>query len=378
MLNQKIVSTLLLSLFSVTVAYSQQAWFVDGYHGGVYGHYPEWQARFMVDKLTEIPDWKISLEIEPETWDSVSVNDSKNFKDLQLYYSETGRFGRIEFTNPTWSQPYCYNISGESLIRQFAYGIDKIKEYFPEATFTTYAVEEPCFTSGMPQILKGFNFQYAALRCPNTCWGGYTTAHGKDLVNWIGSDGTSMLSVPRYGVEELSTENCFATTAANLSEEFVDACYKDGIKYPVGMCYQDAGWKHGPWIGAAVKNYHKPMQFTTWTEYINKIKSSVTPTDWKFSVEDVKPGLVWGSQVLQKIAREVRVSENKLVMAEKMAALDWLLTGREWPAAGLAEAWRTLMLAQHHDCWIVPYNHTGNKGLTWAGRVTEWTDASNR
>jgi predicted ATP-dependent Lon-type protease len=31
--------------------------------------------------------------------------------------------------------------------------------------------------------------------------------------------------------------------------------------------------------------------------------------------------LVWGSQVMQQIAQHVRVSENKLVMAEKMAAM---------------------------------------------------------
>lgn len=366
----------LISAFMVQ-ARAQQTWFVDGYHGGVYGHYPQWQARFMVEKLTQIPDWNISLEIEPETWDSVSVTDAQNFKALQEYYEKEGRFGRIEFTNPTWSQPYCYNVSGESLIRHFSYGIAKIKEYFPSATFTTYAVEEPCFASGLPQILKGFNFKYAILRNPNTCWGGYTAAFGQDLVNWIGPDGTSLLAVPRYRVEELSTENCFATESANQSEAFIKACFQDGVKYPIGMCYQDAGWQHGPWLGNAIKDYYKPTTYTTWTSYIESIKGKVKPTDWHFSSEDIMPGLVWGSQVLQIIAQQVRESENNLVMAEKMASLKQLYSGEAWPKADFAEAWRTLMLSQHHDCWIVPYNNNGNKGLTWAGEVAEWTASSN-
>ncbi len=53
---------------------------------------------------------------------------------------------QVEFTNPTYAQPYCYNISGESIIRQFQYGIAKINKHFPEVDFVTYSVEEPCFT----------------------------------------------------------------------------------------------------------------------------------------------------------------------------------------------------------------------------------------
>ena len=116
-------------------AQAQKAWFADGYHGGVYGHYPMWQAHFMVETLTENPEWAINLEIEPETWDTINVKDAENFKAFQEYYEIKGRFGRIEFVNPTWAQPYCYNISGESIIRQFGYGMAKTKEYFPNATF---------------------------------------------------------------------------------------------------------------------------------------------------------------------------------------------------------------------------------------------------
>ncbi len=375
---KKIYQIILLFVITLIVAATtnaQTAWFVDGYHGGVYGHYPIWQARFMVEKLTEIPDWKISLEIEPETWDSVSVNDAENFKALQEYYKTTGRFGRIEFVNPTWAQPYCYNISGESIIRQFDYGIKKIHQYFPDATFETYSVEEPCFTSSLPQILKGFGFKYAVLRNPNTCWGGYTSRFGKDMVNWIGPDGTTIPAVPRYECEELSETNTFATASANQSADFIAACFADGIKYPVGMCFQDAGWQHGPWLDNFIKDFYHPTVYTTWTDYINMIKDKVEPDNWRFSVEDVKPGLVWGAQVLQKIAQEVRVSENKLITAEKMAAFDYLFNGTPWPADDFAEGWRTLMLSQHHDCWIVPYN--GQPGNTWADNVTRWTNSSN-
>lgn len=350
---------------------NQTAWFTDGYHGGVYGHYPQWQARFMVEKLEEHPDWAINIEIEPETWDTISVTDSENFRAFQAYFEKEGPAGRVEFVNPTWSQPYSYNISGESIIRQFYYGMEKTREYFPSATFLTYAVEEPCFTSSLPQILKGFGYKYAVLRNPNTCWGGYTSAFGKDLVNWIGPDGTQITAVPRYEVEELSRETTWQTESWTNSNSFIEKCFANDILYPVGMCFQDAGWDGGPW-----HNEYKPTQYTTWFNYFEMIDGKVEPDDWHFSQEDIKPGLVWGAQVLQKIASQVRESENLIIVAEKIAAMDYLLDGKEWPEKDFAEAWRTLMLAQHHDCWIVPYN--GNPGDTWADKVVRWTGETNR
>lgn len=364
-----------LSLFCVIMmkipALSQTAWFADGYHGGIYGHYPQWQAHFMVEQLENHPDWAINLEIEPETWDTISVTDAVNFRAFQSYFEREGPSGRIEFVNPTWAQPYAFNISGESIIRQFHYGMAKTRDYFPTATFMTYAVEEPCFTSSLPQILKSFGFQYAVLRNPNTCWGGYTSAFGKDLVNWIGPDGSSILAVPRYDVEELSTETTWQTESWTNSNGFVEKCLASGIQYPVGMCFQDAGWHGGPW-----HNEYEATEYTTWSNYFKMIEGKVEPEEWHFTQEDIKPGLVWGAQVVQYIARQVRKSENLLITAEKMAAMDFLFNGTCWPEDDFAEAWRTLMLAQHHDCWIVPYN--GGTGDTWADKVVRWTDTTNR
>lgn len=85
---------------------------------------------------------------------------------------------------------------------------------------------------------------------------------------------------------------------------------------------------------------------------------------------------MWGSQILQRIARQVRQSENNLVMAEKMGVIANLSNGYRYKQEDLDEAWRTLMLAQHHDSWIVPYNRLhGQK--TWADEIRDWTQATN-
>src|SRR5690349_14093669 len=99
----------------VCVSRAQTAYFVDGYHGGLYGHYPDGYTRFLVDTLKRHPTWKINLEIEPETWDRVKTNDPIAYAELQQLAAEQTVGGRVEFVNPSYAQPYLWNISGESI-----------------------------------------------------------------------------------------------------------------------------------------------------------------------------------------------------------------------------------------------------------------------
>lgn len=363
---------ILLAVLFCAHIHAQQAYFVDGYHGGIYGHYPvKWKTQFIVDQLLKHPDWRICLEIEPETWDTVQVQTPDAYRQLEKVVNSN----QVEFTNPTYAQPYCYNISGESIIRQFQYGINKINKHFPDVRFVTYSVEEPCFTSCLPQILKLFGFKYAVLKCPNTCWGGYSNAYGGELVNWIGPDGSSILTVPRYACEKLEKNSTWQTTAWGNSDSYLKDCRDAGIKHPVGMCFQDAGWKNGPWLGSG-KNIKNNSIYVTWKDYIENISIGKTDDDYHFTQEEMHVNLMWGSQVMQRIAQEVRTSENKMVMAEKMSVIAHLANGYTCSQADLDEAWRTLMLAQHHDSWIVPYNGFNKQG-TWADAIERWTDSSN-
>ncbi|MDB5088123.1 MAG: alpha-mannosidase [Mucilaginibacter sp.] len=350
---------------------AQKAYFIDGYHGGVYGGYPDPFTRFMVDMLNKHQDWKINIEIEPETWDKAQQIDPAAYNEFKALAANQSANGRIEFINPAYAQSYLYNISGESIIRQFGYGIKKIRAHFTGAVFTTYSSEEPCFTTALPQILTSFGFKYASLKNPNTCFGGYAAAHGGELVNWIGPDGTGITTVPRYGIETLSNKSTWQTIGWENSPAFVNAAYTAGIKHPVGMTIQDAGWKGGPFMGVGLR-FGIQNTYTTWRNYFENVVAGDAKPDWKPSQEDMLVNLVWGSQVTQKIAQEVRLAENKIISAEKMASLAKIYNSAIYPVDSLDAAWRTLLLAQHHDCWIVPYN--GKPGKTWADEVLLWTN----
>jgi len=358
-----------------TIGTAQTAYFVDGFHGGVYGHYPPRFTQFIVDSMNAHPDWKINLEIEPETWDSVSTNDPAAFAEFQKLAADQSTRGRVEFINPAYGQSYLWDISGESIIQQLDRGMAKIREHFPNAQFKTYSSEEPCFTSALPGILKSFGIEHAVLKNPNTCWGGYMQAFGGELVNWIGPDGTSITTVPRYGIEALSTTSTWETIGNANLPQYVETALAAGIPHPVGMCIQDAGWRFGPWLSHVGQSY-QPTESTLWRHYFENIAQPTNMQTWRVSQEDVRVSLVWGAQVLQRIAQEVHASENKIFMAEKMATMAGVANAMPWPGETFDEAWRTLLLSQHHDCWIVPYN--GRRGSTWIDKVAQWTGSTDQ
>jgi alpha-mannosidase len=352
---------------------AQKAWFVDGYHGGIYGHYPSSFTQYMVDALRQHSDWKLNLEIEPETWEFARTNTPEAYQAFKSLVADQGPNRRVEFVNPAYGQSYLWNISGESVIQQLERGLREIHRHFPNAQVSTYCSEEPCFTSALPGILKSLGFKYAVLKNPNTCWGGYMRAHGGELVNWLGPDGTAILTVPRYQIETLKPGSVWETIAAFNPPSYIQAAREFGIAHPVGMCLQDAGWRFGPWLQREPGAY-SPSEYVTWSQYFESVALPRIAPDWRVSQEDIQVSLVWGAQVLQRIAQQVRRAENRLAMAEKLATLACVFGQKAWPEASLDEAWRTLLLAQHHDCWIVPYN--GRRGDTWADKVRRWTDGT--
>jgi alpha-mannosidase len=331
--------------------------------------------------MKEHPHWKINLEIEPATWDSVEINHPSYYKEFKQLVSDSAYASRIDFVNPSVAQSYLYNISGESIIRQFQYGMKKLHDHFPAIRFLTYSPEEPCWTSALPEILRSLGFKFAVLKNPNTDWGGYSRAHGGELVNWIGPDGTSILAVPRYAVEKLQPGSTWQTIAFGNSKNYIHASLKYGIKHPIGMTYQDCGWKFGPWLGNAVKHYYKPSRYVTWTHYFKSIAIPSTGDDWHLNQEDLKVALMWGSQVLQRLAQQERTTNNQLLQAGKIASIAAIYANAVYPEALFHRAWRNLLLSQHHDCWIVPYNIVPYYGkghhVTWADQVKIWTRESD-
>ncbi len=337
-------------------------YYADGYHGGVAGHMPPGAWRDILNALRELKAWKLSLDIEPESWAALHESDPQAYRELKVHLDRHDPDARVEMVGCTFSQPYGWAVGGESNIRQLLRGCEVIRQHFPNAVLNTYAVQEPCWASCLPQILISLGFTGAVLRDASTAWGGYPAGFDAELVKWVGPDGTELTTVPRYACE--AVQKVYETESINGTVEFTRKCIAHGIAKPVGMCFQDLGWPAKPRVTGDYIHY------VTWNEYIHAIASKPAK-EWHFGIEDTLTTLPWGEHTLQGVAQQVRSAENRLLMAEKLAALAFLENHNPWPATKLNEAWDDLLLTQAHDAWITATTRMGRQA--WAFQVASDT-----
>ncbi len=336
--------------------------YMDGYHGGVVGHMPPGSWRDILSALDQFPTWKISLDIEAASWEVLRRDDPEAFARLASLLADTSPSGRVEMVGATYAQPYGWAVSGESNIRQMQRGLRVIRESFPGLSITTYAVQEPCWATCLPQILRSLGFTGASLKDASTAWGGYMAGYDASLVRWEGPDGTAIPAVPRYAVERL--QHVWETESIDATEEFAERCRRAGIQHPAGMSFQDLGWTAKPRVQGA------RIRYFTWREYIHDVAGPPTAS-WRVSIEDILVTLPWGDPTLRTVAEQVRSAENRIVVAEKMAALAYALKRAPYPAEALDAAWEKLLLTQAHDAWITATTRRGREA--WAFDVASKT-----
>ncbi|RRA47504.1 hypothetical protein [Acidipila sp. EB88] len=341
-------------------------YYMDGYHGGVRGHMPEGCWRDILQALEHTPEWKLSLDVEADSWSTLAREDPSCFRTLATMVAAKGPGARVEITGGTFSQPYGWAISGESNIRQLQRGLELIRRSFPQARVETYAVQEPCWASCLPQILRSFGFTGASLKNASTAWGGYTQGFDAELVHWIGPDGSSIPAVPRYTQEHLL--HVWETEATEVSPDYAVRCAEHGIPQPAGMCFQDLGWAAQPRVAAPW------VRFATWREYIHDI-ARTEPVDWKFSMEDILTALPWGDKTLHRASQQVREAEVQLIRTEKLCAMAYLWAAAAWPTQLLEHAWDQCMWSQAHDAWITVTTRSGRQA--WAFQVAAETLAAS-
>ncbi|MFB9276617.1 hypothetical protein [Cohnella cellulosilytica] len=344
----------------------KKAYFVDGYHGGIKGHMPLGSWADVLRRLRQRPEWKLCLDIEPISWEVLRRTDPGSYDEIREHLAE-GDASRLEMVAASYAQPFGWVIGGESNIRHLIRGLEVVREHFPDLVVDTYATQEPCWSSSYPQLLRSLGYKRAVLKNPGTAWGGYASGIDRETVLWTGPDGTAIPCVPRYDCEELV--NCWETEAGHMAPEFVDKCLARGIAHPVGSFLQDLGWPANPRLD------RDEIRYVTWREYMETIAEQPTEP-WHFTQEDIRCTLPWGEATLQRMSREVRAAENKIVAAEKLAALASVLHGDRYPQERLREAWDQLLLSQHHDAWICATTRDGREQWAWQAGAQSWAAES--
>lgn len=343
-------------------------YYIDGYHGGIRGHMPLGCWRDILEMLKKCPQWKLCIDVEPISFDALKDRDPRAYEELKELFQDTSVHSRLEMVSGSYGQCYSYLTDGESNIRHLLMGLEKIHEHFPDVQVKTYAVQEPCWTSSLPQILLSLGFERAALKNPSTAWGGYCEGFDDEIFFWEGPDGSRIPTAPRYACEELL--KAWETESVNGEKDFALKCIEHGIPHPTGMIFQDLGWPSFPRLGGnpdtGTPVLPDHVLHTTWQEYFTDYATAPEKVR-KITQESFLCALPWGERLLVRMAKQVRKGEALMLNAERLHALDHLLTGKDAGLNRIQEAWHHVLMAQHHDGWICASMGEHEENWAWKG-----------
>jgi len=313
-------------------------------NGGLLGYaefcWSDWTVRWMMQQL----DW-ISLvegrrvsEICGQVWEILAKYYPEEIKRIR----EALKKGLLEQVGGLYSYSYLLIFSPESNIRQFKYGLKAIKDVLGTDVVTYHvACDHFAFHPQLPQILKGFGFKYATLRCGHP--GQIRAIHGEKIY-WQGLNGTVIEAIPTYS--DVRKEKVDVVWSPRQIRDAEKAGYKTiliGEAIDATMRFPFAEKEHT--ILNSIASIIGKM--STFKEYFEE-----TPKPTKtiyFSVDDLygKPDFWSGFGIINKSHHLHRRAEVSLLIAERFETIAYLLDAPSLERF-LEQAWKKLLIAQDH------------------------------
>jgi alpha-mannosidase len=322
-------------------------------HGGVVpwgtSHFTKY-LRSAADWLERYPEFKIGLDNEAYAYDYLNENDTSLLSELKGNLTKyRGRFG---IGSSTYGQPLSQFINEESNIRQIGYAINT-EQAVLGCRPSVYIMSEHAMHSQLPQILKGFGFTGAVMRTHFMMYG-YNPTFNSPIGWWTGMDGTRLPAIPTYKGEG----NAFGSdTEDNLIlevypgpdckeslEDFRDKF--QGISPLLASRVDDSNLRQE----ALVQQYEGNPGFK-WLLTEEIFPSFPSPSEvFKTLPDDFHVRMPWGycGNEIWNMSREAEV---KVLTAERIGALGSVRGGPNFESI-LHEAWKNLLIGQHHDIQI--------------------------
>lgn len=171
-----------------------------------------------------------------ERLEILTLKDIARLERLQEFVKR----GRIEIVGGAYTQPIMFTIGDESVIRQFVLGCRAIEEAL-KITVKIYAAQEPDMVGQLPQILRKLGFRGVLYR---TYWGafGFTPSRDKEIVLWVGPDGTEIECIPLP--EPMRSGWVLHSPSLRIAQE----CARRGVTRPLFTFFGDfiASWFQSP------------------------------------------------------------------------------------------------------------------------------------
>lgn len=300
--------------------------------------------------LDRYPSFKIGLDNEAYTYDQLADRDPKILDQIRQYLKRyRGRFG---IGTCTYGQPLSVFINEESNVRQIEYALEADRRHLG-CVPNVYLMSEHAMHSQIPQLLAGFGFTGAILRTHFMMYG-YNPTFDAPTAWWVGVDGSRVPAVPTYkgeGAEfgRTTKDNWILTRypgpECKMSlEEFREEFAR--IQPLLATRADDAALRREE----LVRKYEGRPGYK-WLLLEEIFPAFPVPAqELKTLPNDFRVRMPWG-YCGNEIWNQSRRAEVAVLTAERLAALASMLGGADCEAE-LQEAWKKLLVAQHHDIQI--------------------------
>ena len=337
-------------------------YFVRGWHGGllddrveggeIVGYaewgWPSWAMRWAEHRLHAAQQQSTPTvnQVCGNTWDLIADH---GITDLARWRNASAA-GLVETVKGMYSDAYLEVLGTESNLRQFEFGIRALARMGGKSQIFAIAYDDFAFHPQLPQILRGFGFQGAVLRCGGP---GQITGVDKETLLWKGLDGSLIPAIPKYKSVPGAKlgKSCPGGSAGgiNAMARQLVAAEKAGFRTVLAGGIQDHTMTmHGEYEWEAFNAMaHVHAVPTTFADYLAAVPPGPEPRF--YGADDLlgRPFAWSGYGSLNQMAREDRLAERLLVTAEKFSALA-SFAGRPYPAKAFEKAWKNLLSSQDH------------------------------
>lgn len=334
-------------------------------HGGLvlwgYDHFVR-HLREMLGWLDRYPELKMGLDNEAWMYDWLAENQPAVLAELRAALEKYS--GRLGIATCTYGQPLAHYILEESNIRQIALGIETVRERLGYEV-SIYSFSEHAAFPQVPQIASGLGLTGALMRTHYLMYG-FCPGYDLPVAWWEAPDSTRIACVPTYVHQErqapghkahppgpygLTTEDTWILTRYPSAESpFSLDHFRERFAHInplVASRIDDSGLKKEQLVQelAGRKEYR-------WATLEDVFAGSPEPrATISPAAEDFRTRMPWGYRGNELIDLSRR-AEIALLTAERLVARCAASQAGDYEPA-LRQAWKDLLVGQHHDAQIV-------------------------
>lgn len=287
-----------------------------------------------------------NVNFDAAGYERLAVESPREFVRLR----EAVEHGTVEIVGASYGQPYGLFHGGESNVRQRLWGVRTVQRLFGVRP-RTFWEEEFDFFPQLPQMLAGAGYTHASLFFQWTWHTPTIPEESVPAVRWRGMDGSTLLTATknRYSVHQWPEDLKEILSEPELAERGGGIVqWLELMPSPDWMCRSELML---PLLKELREDSRFELRSGTLREYLDAVANEAP--ERSYGLEDVFHGMSLGKNgdLFRRLSRD---AESALLSAESAATVAGRF-GRPYahwdayPTWELDEAWRELLLAQHHD-----------------------------